>query len=85
MPVAARDLPNLSYKNFIDTNGVCTDNFEQMCRFIERCLTDLSYARECGERSREIARKEFSVESIRPVYEAAAERAKTVFQSGAWR
>jgi hypothetical protein len=85
MPVVARDLPGLSYRPFIDNNGVCTDSLRDMCGFIDQCLSDLGYARACGERSREIARSAFSVESIRPVYEAAAVRAKAVFESGSWR
>ena len=85
MPVVARDLPGLSYKGFIDGNGVCTDEFEGMCQFIERCFSDWDFARECSRRSREIGKAAFSVEVVRPVYEAAAQRAKQVFESGAWK
>lgn len=82
MPVVARDLPTLSYKNFIDINGICTDDFEAMCGFIYKCLNDIEFARACSTRSREIGRASFSAAAVRPIYEAAAERAKIVFQSG---
>lgn len=85
MPVIGRDFPTLSYKDFIDSNGVCTDDFEIMCTFIETCLSDHKFARACSRRSREIAQASFSVDAIRPAYMEAAKRAREVFQSGAWR
>jgi hypothetical protein len=85
MPVVARDHPTLSYKNFIDTNGVCTEDFETMCQFIGRCLSDWDYARRCSARSREIGRACFSTAAVRPIYEAAAERARKAFRSRSWK
>ena len=84
MPVVSRDLPTLSYKNYTDGNGVCTDNFEEMCGFIEKCLTDLEFARECSQKSRAIGRKYFSQEAIRPSYDAAFLRAKEIFRWWNW-
>lgn len=85
MPVLGRDHPTLSYKQFIDGNGVCTENFEEMRGFISQCLDDLEFAKACGQRSREIGRAAFSRQTVLPCYEAAAVRAKEVFQSGSWR
>lgn len=85
MPVVARDLPTLSYKDFIDWNGICTEDFDLMCAFIDKCLSDLDFAREKSKRSREIGLKSFSVETIRPTYEEAAVRAMAVFHQGHWR
>ena len=91
MPVVARDFPSLSYKDFIITgvNGSCTNDFNEMCFFIKRCLEDAEFARRCGKYSREIARISFSVEAIRPLYEAAAQRAKEAalrhrYREGTW-
>jgi glycosyltransferase involved in cell wall biosynthesis len=69
MPVIARDLPGLSYKDYIDGNGIYTDNLEAMCSFLHACFVDTTFARVCGQRSRDIARKHFSVEAVRPYYE----------------
>jgi glycosyltransferase involved in cell wall biosynthesis len=85
MPVVARDHPSLSYGKYIDGNGICTDDFDKMSLFLAQCLTHSDYAEQCSRRSREIALEHFSVEKIRPIYEAAAERARALFQSGAWR
>jgi glycosyltransferase involved in cell wall biosynthesis len=71
MPVVARDQPGLSYADYIEDNGVCTDRFEGMCEFIDLCLSKPRYAQLCGERSREIGRQTFSIEAVRPIYEAA--------------
>jgi glycosyltransferase involved in cell wall biosynthesis len=79
LPVVARDLPGLSYKNFIDYNGSCTNDFEAMCSFIGCCMTDLDFARRCSQRSREIARKTFSLEVLRPRYWEIIERAQEVY------
>jgi hypothetical protein len=80
LPVVARDLPGLSYKDFIDSNGVCTNDFEIMRSFISNCLMDLDFARKCGTRSREIARQEFSCEVLRPKYHELIRRAQEVFE-----
>jgi hypothetical protein len=80
MPVIARDLPTLSYKGFIDTNGICTDDFEEMCEEIETLFNVNSYAALCSNRSKEIALENFSVNGIREVYLAAADRAKAAFR-----
>lgn len=80
MPVVARDHPTLSYNQFIDYNGVCTEDFEVMCGFIDQFLTDYEFAKESSERSREIGRQFFSTDAVRPVYEAAAMRARLAFR-----
>jgi hypothetical protein len=83
--VVARDLPTLSYNNFIDGNGVCTEDFETMCAFIALCLEDIEFARECSQKSRAIGKHAFSVEAVRPAYLEAAERATILFMQGHWR
>ena len=80
LPVVARDLPGLSYKQFIDSNGVCTNDVEAMCAFIERCLSDREYARSRGARSREIALRSFSWSALRPRYDEIVARARTAFE-----
>jgi hypothetical protein len=80
LPVAARDLPGLSYRQYIDTNGVCSDEFEVICSFIEKCFTDIRYARTCSVRSREIARNSFSFDSLRPRYAGIVSRAQALFR-----
>ncbi len=85
MPVVARDHPTLSYKQFVDGNGITTNDFERICKFLDWCFLDLEYARSCSVRSREIGKASFSTEAIRPAYEAAALRARQVFKSGSWK
>src|SRR5262249_32912598 len=36
LPVVARDQSGLSYHRYIDSNGVCTNDFDAMCSFIEK-------------------------------------------------
>jgi hypothetical protein len=79
LPVVARDLPGLSYKRFIDTNGVCANGIDEMCAFIENCLTDREFARARGARSREIAGQHFSQRVLRPRYDQIVRRAQEVF------
>jgi hypothetical protein len=79
LPVAARDLPGLSYWQYIDSNGVCSEELEIICSFIERCLTDLEFASRCSARSREIARQAFSFDFLRPRYAELISRARAVF------
>jgi glycosyltransferase involved in cell wall biosynthesis len=81
LPVVARDLPGLSYKGFIDSNGVCTDDFDTMAAFIDRCLEDRDSARTCGERSRAVARDNFSTAMLRPRYEVLIQRERHAFES----
>ena len=85
LPVVARDLPGLSYRNLIDDNGVCTNDLAAMCDFIERCLTDREFARACGGRSREIAFGSFSQTALRPQYDEIVERAQREFATPARR
>jgi hypothetical protein len=85
MPVVARDLPGLSYRDFIGNNGICTDNFEYICRFMEKCFSRLEFAEDCGECSRIIAQQSFSVNAARPMYAASALQARWTFQDGTWR
>jgi hypothetical protein len=79
LPVVARDLPGLSYKSLIDGNGVCTNDINAMCAFIERCLTDREFARARGRRSREIAVAAFSQTTLRPRYDEIIERAQRAY------
>jgi len=85
LPVAARDMPGLNYRQFIDSNGLCSNDFDAICSFVERCLTDRSYARECSVRSREIGRQAFSYSSLRPKYEILFSRAEKAFADGVRR
>jgi hypothetical protein len=79
LPVAARDLPGLSYRQFIDSNGICCNDFEAICSFVDRCLTDKNFAAQCSARSREIARLAFSYSSLRPKYDVLISRAQRAF------
>jgi len=79
LPVAAYDLPGLNYRQYIDSNGVCSSDFDKICGFISKCLTDIEFARTCGNRSREIARSAFSTASLRPKYEELIYRAHETF------
>jgi hypothetical protein len=80
MPVMARNLPGLNYANYIDTNGLCTENFDAMCRFLEWCFSRQDRAKKYSRRSREIADEHFSVKAALPHYKAAAEEAKRAFK-----
>jgi hypothetical protein len=80
LPVVARDLPGLSYKQFIDSNGVCTNDVTAMCAFIERCLSSREYAAQRGARSRGIAAQSFSFAGLRPRYDELIRRAREVFE-----
>jgi len=80
MPVLARDLPGLNYHDYIDTNGLCTDSFDAMCRYLEWCFSRQDRAKKYSRRSREIAEKHFSVKAALPHYEAAAMEAKAAFR-----
>ena len=80
MPVLARDAPGLNYKHYIDGNGTCTEDFDTMCWFIEQCLTEPKLAKLYSVRSREVGERYYSVESARPIYEAAAMEAKAAFK-----
>jgi hypothetical protein len=66
MPVVAR---NPSYRDYIDGNGICTDDFDQMFYFIDRCFEKIEMARDCSVRSRQIGKACFSTEVVRPYYE----------------
>jgi len=82
MPVVARRHPTLSYDKYIDgyQNGLCTDDFENMCEFIDLCLSDFRFAQECSLHSRKVGRASFSAQALRPIYMKAAERSRA-----AWR
>lgn len=81
LPVVARDLPGLSYHQYIDSNGVCTNDFEALCSFIEKCLSDITFARQCSVRSREIALQSISSKVLKPEYEKLIHRARTAFEA----
>jgi glycosyltransferase involved in cell wall biosynthesis len=79
LPVVARDLPGLNYRDYIDSNGVCTDDFDTMRSFIGNCLQDIDFARTCSRRSREIGRRSFSCEALKPKYDRIISRAQEIF------
>jgi len=80
LPVVARDLPGLSFGQFIDSNGVCTNDLFRMCSFIENCLSSREYAAERGARSRQIALEHFSSKVLRPKYDQLIKRARKEFE-----
>jgi len=80
VPVAARDLPGLDYKDFITSNGVATNNFEALSDFVGRCLEDLDFARTCSKESRRIALDNFSNSRLQTAYLDVFNRARE-----AWR
>lgn len=79
LPVVARDLTGLNYKDFIDGNGVCTNDLEIMVSFIRKCLDNPEFAQACSKRSREIAQRIFSYDSLKPKYQELMERSTDVF------
>jgi hypothetical protein len=79
-PVATRDLPGLSYKNYIQGNGVYTNDYEVLRDFVARCLNDWDFARACSEQSRAIADRLFSAATLRPIYGEVFERARQIWQ-----
>jgi len=96
-PVAARDLPGLSYKDYIQGNGVATNDYPTLRDMVGRCLNDFEFARACSMASRRLAEETFSLRALQPVYLAAFERAvaawrerdagsrRTVRRSRLWR
>ena len=82
-PVAARDLPGLSYKDYIDRNGVAATDYSDLKDFVGRCLADLDFARAASDRSREIAEEKFSNGVLRPKYHALIQRATKRFKERA--
>jgi hypothetical protein len=78
-PVVARDLPGLSYKDYIRGNGVATNNYEKVRDFVGRCLADLDFARACSRISRSIAEDLFSTRALQPRYHAIFGRARDVW------
>jgi FkbM family methyltransferase len=80
LPVVARDLPGLSYRQFINSNGVCTNDLFVMCSFIEKCLSTPEFAAEHGARSRQVALEHFSCKVLRPQYDQLIKRARQEFE-----
>ena len=78
-PVAARDLPGLSYGDYINGNGICTNDYAELRDFVGRCLDDIDFARQCSDISRAIARSLFTTEALLPVYQAAFDRAADIW------
>jgi glycosyltransferase involved in cell wall biosynthesis len=79
-PVAARDLPGLSYKQYIDGNGITTNDYSTLRDFVGRCLNDPDFAAACSTRSRTIAEALFSGEALWPQYRQVFERGREVWQ-----
>jgi hypothetical protein len=79
LPVVARDLPGLNFRDYIDLNGICTNDFEAICSFIEKCFVDIEYAKSMSKRSRQIARGAFSFDALRPKYAEYISRSRVVF------
>jgi hypothetical protein len=82
MPVMARNLPGLNFRDYIDMNGECTNDYEKMKSFLHRCLNDHDFAKSCSRRSREIGESQFSVKMLRPKYDAIIQRAVEVYDKG---
>ena len=85
MPVAARNLQGLNFGEFIDSNGICTNDYEAMTNFFRKCLNDYEFAKQCSIRSREIARRQFSVDVLRPKYDNVIQRAIEVYNGNSSR
>jgi hypothetical protein len=81
-PVASRDLPGLTYKDFMTTNGVATNDFEALCGFVDRCLNDFDFAKDCSQESRRIAQENVSAEGLRVEYLKVFDRAREAFLRG---
>lgn len=79
LPVVARDIPGLSYHDYISGNGVCTNNFVEMCGFLEHCLSNREFAKGSSTRSREIGSTNFSTAALRGRYDEVIERARSAF------
>ena len=82
-PVAARASPGLNYKDYIDGNGIATNNYDELREFVSKCLTDLNFAQKCSTISRSIATKQFSCLGLRPKYESVFSRAKNIWEQKA--
>lgn len=87
LPVVARNLPGLNFRDLIDGNGVCTNDIGEMKAFIGLCLEDHAFAKACGERSREIAVANFSLAALQHKYQELIAQASDVFRRprGRWR
>jgi hypothetical protein len=79
-PVAARDLPGLSYGDYIDGNGICTNEYTRLRNFVGRCLDDLEFARSRSAASRRLARNLFSTTVLQPRYDEIFLRARQIWQ-----
>ena len=79
-PVAARDAPGLSYKDYIDGNGVAARDYGALKDYVGRCLDDLAFARAQSAASRSIALRHFSPAALQPQYEAIFARARAAFE-----
>lgn len=79
-PVAARDLPGLSYKSYLDGNGVAARDYDELRAYVGRCLDDLDFARAQSAASRRMAQKTFSPAALQPQYEAVFRRARETFE-----
>ena len=82
MPVISRRCSNLNYQDFIDTNGIATNDKNEMYTFIEHCLNDIEFAKQCGKRSREIAQGHFSHTVARNSMNNVIDRAIETFKKG---
>jgi hypothetical protein len=78
-PVAVRDLPNLSYRHFIDGNGIAANNYEALRDYVGSCLNDHAFASQASARSRAIAHRHFAMETLRQSYATIFERARERF------
>jgi glycosyltransferase involved in cell wall biosynthesis len=79
-PVAARDLPGLNYKDYIQGNGICTNDYGELKEFVGRCLSDYDFAYERSSISRTIARSLFSVEALVSTYSSVFKKAREVWR-----
>jgi glycosyltransferase involved in cell wall biosynthesis len=79
-PVVARDLPGLSYKNYICENGVCTSNYAVLRDFVAQCLEDWEFANACSCKSRAIAERLFAAQALLPAYKNVFKRARETWE-----
>jgi glycosyltransferase involved in cell wall biosynthesis len=82
-PVAVRDLAGTNYKDYVDGNGIATNNYEDLRNFVGSCLRDLEFAKKCSSISRSLAAKFFSESALSAQYETIFSRARRIWNQHA--
>jgi hypothetical protein len=80
-PVLTKSSTAMDYTKYVNGNGLMTNDFEQMCTFINLLFTDDSLAQIASHNGREIGREHFSYAAVRPQYDALIHRAQEAFRS----